>query len=393
MKKLRVCFCVTSSNQWLGGVNYFDNLLSAIHSHELKRIVPVVLLPHDAPYSIQLLFNKHEVLYSPFLSSKPFFKFIHKLLIILFGKNVFLQNFLYLHRIDILSHFNPVGNKLSLPFLPWIPDFQHLYLPHLFTDRNRKARDKNMSYLLNKYPFILLSSNSASNDMCSWSPDNCKKARVLKFVSAKMLKSLDNSSSDVLSQYNISKPFFLVPNQYWRHKNHSVLFKALAFLRRYAEDILIVSTGSTDDLHDSSYYLWLCELLQKYNISDSYLILGEIQYEHLSCLMRESLAVINPSLFEGWSTTVEEAKSLGKQVILSDISVHREQSPTRGFYFPPHDHRLLGQHMLYVMNNFSRDEELCAANRAAYLSVGAHKNFASRYAEIVTECYNLSIDL
>ncbi len=39
-----------------------------------------------------------------------------------------------------------------------------------------------------------------------------------------------------------------------------------------------------------------------------------------------STALINPSQFEGWSTTVEEAKSLGVKMLLSDLEVHKEQA-------------------------------------------------------------------
>ena len=47
--------------------------------------------------------------------------------------------------------------------------------------------------------------------------------------------------------------------------------------------------------------------------------------------------VLQPSLFEGWSTSVEEAKSLGKPVLLSDIEVHREQVLSPESFFQPHD--------------------------------------------------------
>lgn len=52
---------------------------------------------------------------------------------------------------------------------------------------------------------------------------------------------------------------------------------------------------------------------------------------------RQAVANINPSLFEGWSTTVEEAKAIGKPVALSGILVHREQNPGQARYFPAHD--------------------------------------------------------
>jgi glycosyltransferase involved in cell wall biosynthesis len=65
-------------------------------------------------------------------------------------------------------------------------------------------------------------------------------------------------------------------------------------------------------------------------------VLGIVPYEHMLALMRYSVAVINPSLFEGWSTVVEESRALGKEILLSDIVVHREQNPPRGRYFNTH---------------------------------------------------------
>ena len=46
------------------------------------------------------------------------------------------------------------------------------------------------------------------------------------------------------------------------------------------------------------------------------------------------IALINPSFFEGWSTTVEEAKSLGTKMILSNIKLHLEQAKNALFFDP-----------------------------------------------------------
>ncbi len=37
------------------------------------------------------------------------------------------------------------------------------------------------------------------------------------------------------------------------------------------------------------------------------------------------MAVVQPSHFEGWSTLVEDAKTLGKPLFVSNLPVHREQ--------------------------------------------------------------------
>ena len=80
------------------------------------------------------------------------------------------------------------------------------------------------------------------------------------------------------------------------------------------------------------------------------LILGLIPYEDVLFMMRNCVAVINPSRFEGWSSTVEEAKSLGKRILLSNISVHREQSPENARYFDPDDVAGLCSHIVEAWN-------------------------------------------
>jgi hypothetical protein len=45
-----------------------------------------------------------------------------------------------------------------------------------------------------------------------------------------------------------------------------------------------------------------------------------------------SSAVLQPSLFEGWSTVVEDVKAMGRPLFLSDIPVHLEQAPSATFF-------------------------------------------------------------
>jgi hypothetical protein len=55
------------------------------------------------------------------------------------------------------------------------------------------------------------------------------------------------------------------------------------------------------------------------------------------------MAVVQPSLFEGWSTVVEDARALGKRQFLSDIQVHVEQNPPNAVYFSPHSPEALAR--------------------------------------------------
>lgn len=64
---------------------------------------------------------------------------------------------------------------------------------------------------------------------------------------------------------------------------------------------------------------------------------------------------MNPSLFEGWSTVVEEAKYRGKRIILSDIDVYIEQVSAYGYYFSPHDADALAKLMIHVWDEKFED--------------------------------------
>ncbi|MGF1763570.1 glycosyltransferase, partial [Aliivibrio kagoshimensis] len=132
-----------------------------------------------------------------------------------------------------------------------------------------------------------------------------------------------------------SEEYILLPNQYWPHKNHDIVFQAINCLKKNGDkSFQIVSTGNTD-----SETFKKCEnTIKNFNISsDEYKVLGLIPGDDVLALMSGSSFVLNPSLFEGWSTTVEEAKALNKKMILSDIPIHREQEPRHGefLFFEP----------------------------------------------------------
>ena len=118
-------------------------------------------------------------------------------------------------------------------------------------------------------------------------------------------------------------------------------------------------------------------------VLEHFRVLGPVPFDHLVGLMRHATAFINPSKFEGWSTTVEEAKSMGKQIILSDIPVHREQAPERGIFFPAEDAESLAQAMLKTSLDFDekRDTDMQEMARKQFLA--RQIGFGETYLRIV----------
>ncbi len=127
------------------------------------------------------------------------------------------------------------------------------------------------------------------------------------------------------------------------------------------------------------------EYIRNNNMEDNIILLGVVERDDLYYLMRNCISVLNPSLFEGWSTTVEESKSMGKNVILSDIPVHREQNPPSSIYFNPHDAEGLANILFekYSQHSGGPDIELERSAKAKLTERTLH--FAESYQNIVLE--------
>ena len=61
--------------------------------------------------------------------------------------------------------------------------------------------------------------------------------------------------------------------------------------------------------------------------------------------MQQAIAIIQPSLFEGWSTVVEDAKAIGQFIVLSSLPIHKEQISTNCLFFEPFDVEDLAEKM------------------------------------------------
>lgn len=221
--------------------------------------------------------------------------------------------------------------------LAWIPDFQEEYLPQLFSDEEiNSRRNTTRFYIENKIP-IVFSSQDAKNDFEKfYSTPNQHKTFILPFA----VFHPDFSRLNILelkNKYNITKPYLFCANQFWVHKNHSFLFKAFLDAKQKGLDLQLVCSGKMHDYRNAAYCDELKAFINDNNLQNDILLLGFISREEQLCLMDNSYAVVQPSLFEGWSTVVEDAKRLNKFIYVSDLEVHKEQEPVNASFFNPHD--------------------------------------------------------
>jgi glycosyltransferase involved in cell wall biosynthesis len=101
--------------------------------------------------------------------------------------------------------------------------------------------------------------------------------------------------------------------------------------------VQVVVTGNLHDYRNPSFKHQIFQLVNSEDVREQFVFLGLISRNEQKQLLVNSLAILQPSRFEGWNTLVEEAKSINKRIILSDIPVHLEQAPANGIFFKDND--------------------------------------------------------
>jgi glycosyltransferase involved in cell wall biosynthesis len=344
----RVAFTYIAPDRWAGGYNYQRNLFAALDHYCQGAISPILFSgTREDSHDIAALAGIPgvEVVRSPAFDRRR----AGLLNAVAVGLDRAAVAEFRAADIDVVFEAARFfGWRLPLPAIAWFPDFQHRRLPQLFSRPSRWRRELGFRAQIASGRSILLSSNSALRDLREFYPNLANDVSVVRFASEPAASFFVTDPFDVLAQHGLPTKFFYVPNQFWRHKNHQILLDALELLKQRGLDVYVVASGSTEEPREPGQFERFMRQVQTRGLETNFLHLGMIPLEHVYALMRIAVALINPSRFEGWSTTVEEAKSFGVPMILSNIDVHLEQTNAEARYFGVDDAAAMADHLAHV---------------------------------------------
>jgi glycosyltransferase involved in cell wall biosynthesis len=343
-------------SNWIGGSYYIQNLIMALQS-----------LPDEEKPSLKIICRKPEDFDSVKALSYPYAKIftlkygltkriINKLTAIISGigwiDRYYLNDIRIIFPASFLMNFPPyfkgkIDAFKHIKKVFWIPDFQERYYPEFFEAADIERRDKLYREISVSDNALVLSSYSGFEDFKRfYAPYTCK-VNVVHF--AVTHPSLNFKGYETIQRkYQIPDHFYFIPNQFWKHKNHMVVLKAMLKLKQAGKNILVVFSGKESDYRNPEYFPSIKKFVSENGLAEQCHFLGFIPREDQLLIMKKAAAVIQPSLFEGWSTVVEDAKSLGVFVIASDITTHREQIKYNGTFFNATDEGDLVNKIVYA---------------------------------------------
>jgi glycosyltransferase involved in cell wall biosynthesis len=336
---------------WMGGINYLKNLLFAISQSGDNKIQPILFVGKKVDKKLLDEFKGLALIQQESVFDRFSFDwFVDFILRDVFALNPIINRIIKKNDIQVLSHSFVYGNDLKCVSVNWIPDFQHVHLSYMFSKLNLWVRNYRLMRMSKYSDAIVLSSYDAYNDYLKFAPQYVAKASVIHFVSQTTVFDI-KPISYLESKYHFKGKFFFLPNQFWAHKNHKVAFEAIQLLKKECPDVLLLCSGLLMDNRKNKHIDSLKEFVLQNSLENNIRFLGLIPYNDVKLLLYHCLAIINPSYFEGWSSSVEEAKSMGQSMILSNIPVHHEQADTIADFFDFDDAPALSQILLRYWND------------------------------------------
>lgn len=229
--------------------------------------------------------------------------------------------------VDIIMPVNGVlGENFKIPWVGYLYDFQHKYFHQNFTEGECFSREFNFLNRLSKSKSLIVNSRSVKSDVYNFYPWLDSRIVFDLPFSPSIPQEWIEDDINVLDRYSIPAKYFIISNQFWIHKDHITAFQAVNEIVKSGIDINLVCTGTMNDYRCPDYINQLLNYVKTNSLDRSITLLGHIPKRDQIELIKNSVALLQPTRFEGGpgGGSVYDAVALGVPIIVSDIPVNRE---------------------------------------------------------------------
>lgn len=228
--------------------------------------------------------------------------------------------------LTFLSYMFPV-NSIGI-----IHDLMHRYekFPEISSFITYHWREMAFKRLCKHCKGIFVDSEVGKQQVIESYKVNPVKIYSLPFVPAEYIYSKE--VTDDFIKLKLPEKYIFYPAQFWAHKNHINLLKAISMLKNKYPDIKLVLVGSKKN----AYEIVKAEV-KKLKLEDNVIFLGYVPDQCMPELYRRARAMVFPSFFGPTNIPPLEAMVTCCPMALSDVYAMKEQSGGAALYFDPKD--------------------------------------------------------
>lgn len=232
-----------------------------------------------------------------------------------------LERLLRSHGVEFVWFLSPRSKGTSLPFMTIVLDLQHRLqpqFPEVSASGEWQKRERHNRRWFPRASVILTGTRAGRDEITRFYGIDEQRIRILPHPTPASVLNADCNSS--LKGDGLEPGFLFYPAQFWTHKNHLNLLKAIAQLRDEGLVLRAVFTGA-----DYGAERTVREEITKLNLTDQVRMLGFVDHDQLVALYRNALALTYVSFFGPENLPPLEAFALNCPVIAANVSGAQEQ--------------------------------------------------------------------
>ena len=281
---------------------------------------------------------------------------------------------------DLDLMFYPTGDELSfhlgIPYVVAIHDLQHRLqpeFPEVSADGEWERREYMLSRCIKHAALVLADSEVGREDVLNFYGElgvTAGRVKVLPFRPAGQLERRAGKADEarVRARHNLTQPYAFYPAQFWPHKNHLTLVKAISLLVTQGVDIALVLVGSYSGTLREQHFARVMHCASELGVADRVRHLGYVPDEDMAGLYRGAIALVMPTFFGPTNIPPLEAFSVGCPVITSDIRGVREQVDDAGLLADPRSPDAIADAVRRLLDEPGLADELRSRGRARLAS-------------------------
>lgn len=228
----------------------------------------------------------------------------------------------------------PFFAQTGIPTVSVIYDLQYADYPQYFEERDQAQRHQNFIEACRSAARLICISDFVRRRVLEKSCLPQDRVTTVHIQLAHRLPAPQpEAATSVLAELALTPGrYFLYPANFWKHKNHEMLFVAMGlFVTRFrGSDIKLVCTGAPGERRD-----FLGSAAKRMGLSEKVLLPGYLSDQEFSALMHGCRALIYPSLYEGFGMPIIEAQAIGKPVLCSNLASMPEVGGNGVLLFDP----------------------------------------------------------
>lgn len=257
-------------------------------------------------------------------------------------------------KVDLIWFTYPADVDLTTPFIYTIWDIGHRVMP-AFPETTKpmyrwNGHEEQCRRMLAKATFILTGNETGKKEILDNYSVMENKIRIVPFPITFFCYGEEEKP-----KFELPKDYFFYPAQFWPHKNHICIIKAVHYLKENKGiEAHVFLTGS-----DKGNKGYIQEMARKLGVEDLIHFTGFVSYEEMKYLYTHATGTIFASLMGPNNIPPIEAVYLECPLIITDIPGHKEQMGDGVLYFNGYRPEELANRMFKLLSdNDARDEQV-----------------------------------